>query len=204
VTRPPLDFDELMEDAEPGDRERLRRVHELLVEAGPPPELPPEIEAGPTLAMTLGRRVSARRVKRRVALLAAAIVVLLVAFLGGYITGNDQTVSGRLIKLEGTAAAPAAQGSLRLEPVDEAGNWPMEVAVAGLPALPRKGYYEVFLVRDGKPIAPCGSFIVKGKDTAVSVRLNAPYRLRPDDQWIVTRQQAGDHEAGTVVLAPVT
>ena len=94
-----VDFDELMEGADPDDRERLRRVHDMLVTAGPPAELPPEIEAGPTLAMTLGRQRSARRVKRRVALLAAAVIILLVAFLAGYITGNDQTVSGRLIKL---------------------------------------------------------------------------------------------------------
>jgi hypothetical protein len=199
-----VDFDELMEGADPDDRERLRRVHDMLVTAGPPAELPPEIEAGPTLAMTLGRPRSARRVKRRVALLAAAVIILLVAFLAGYITGNDQTVSGRLIKLQGTAAAPAAQGSLRLEPADAAGNWPMQVAVAGLPELPKRSYYEVFLVRDGKPIAPCGSFIVKDEDVAVSVRLNAPYRLRPTDEWIVTRQQAGDRAPGAVVLKPVT
>ena len=34
------DFDELVgTDLEPDERERLERVHELLLEAGPPPEL---------------------------------------------------------------------------------------------------------------------------------------------------------------------
>src|ERR671936_1903421 len=39
MTRPP-DFDELVgPDAEAGERERLRRLHDLLVAAGPPPDL---------------------------------------------------------------------------------------------------------------------------------------------------------------------
>ena len=94
-----VDFDELMEDADPGDRERLRRVHDMLVAAGPPAELPPEIEAGPTLAMTLGRRRSARRMKRRVALLAAAIVILLVAgrMLLGLTWGPDDIFTGEYV-----------------------------------------------------------------------------------------------------------
>ncbi len=56
MTRGP-DFDDLVgTDVEQAERERLRRVHDLLLEAGPPPELSPEIELGPTLAMTLSRR----------------------------------------------------------------------------------------------------------------------------------------------------
>ena len=31
----------------PTERERLERVHEMLIEAGPPPELPPELEEVP-------------------------------------------------------------------------------------------------------------------------------------------------------------
>ena len=121
---PDPDFDELMSDAEQGEgeRERLRRVHDMLILAGPPPELTPQMEAGPTLAMTIGGRGSRRHVQRRVALLAAAIVVLLLAFLVGYITGNDNNVGGQVLKLQGTAAAPSAQGSLRVEDVDPAGT----------------------------------------------------------------------------------
>jgi hypothetical protein len=201
---PDPDFDELIADAEPGERERLRRVHDMLVVAGPPPELTPQMEAGPTLGMTIGGRPSRRHTQRRVALLAAAIVVLLLAFLVGYVTGNDSKVSGRLLKLQGTAVAPNAQASLRLEDVDPAGNWPMELAAVGLPKLPPKGYYEVFLVRNGKPWAPCGSFVVKNAKVGVSVRLNAPYRLRRTDTWIVTRQTWGNRDAGPIVLKPLT
>jgi hypothetical protein len=202
MTRTP-DFDELLGDVDGPDRERLRRVHEMLVTAGPPPELTPQLEAGPTIAMTMGgtRR---RRVKRRTALLAAAVIVLLLAFLGGYIAGNDRTLSGHVLSLRGTTLAPKANASLRIEDVDAAGNWPMELAAVGLPKLPQKGYYEVFLVRNGKPFAPCGAFLVKNGGAAVSVRLNAPYRLRDGDSWVVTRQQAGDNGAGPVVLRPLT
>jgi hypothetical protein len=203
VSRDP-DFDELVTDVEEGERERFRRVHDMLVVAGPPPELTPQMEAGPTLAMTIGGRGSRRRGQRRVALLAAAIVVLLLAFLVGYITGNNQKVGGQLLKLQGTAQAPNAEASLRVEDVDPAGNWPMQLAALGLPKLSGKSYYEVFLVRNGKPWAPCGSFVVKNEKVGVSVRLNAPYRLRRTDSWVVTRQTWGNRTVGPVVLKPLT
>ena len=206
MTRPP-DFEDLVDaDLEPAERERLRRMHDLLVAAGPPPELTPEFEAGPTLAMTLGRS-SRRRVQRRGALLAAAVVVLLLAFLAGYIAGNggnNGLANGRLLKLKGTNAAPAALASLRLQPVDASGNWPMRLSVRGLPKLPPKSYYEVFLVRDGEIYAPCGTFVVKSADSTVSVYLNAPYRLRQGDSWVVTKQLPGVRKAGAAVLKPIS
>jgi hypothetical protein len=205
MTRPP-NFDDLVDtDLDPAERERLRRVHDLLVTAGPPPELTPEFEAGPTLAMTLGRSTR-RRVQRRTALLAAAVVVLLLAFLAGYIAGNtgdNGLANGRLIKLRGTQVAPAALASLRLQPVDASGNWPMRLSVRGLPKLPPKGYYEVFLMRKGKIYAPCGSFVVKDAVSTVSVQLNAPYRLHQGDSWVVTKQLPGARKAGAIVLKPL-
>jgi len=198
------EFDDLVGDVPVDERERLLRVHELLVQAGPPPEIPPELEA-PTLAMTLGKpKRSHRHMQRRLALLAAAFVVLAIVFLGGYITGNDSTVTGRLIRLEGTALAPKAEGSLRVQDADPAGNWPMTFAALGLPKLPPRGYYEVFLTRNGKPFAPCGTFVVKSKDVGVSVQLNAPYKLQAGDGWVVTRQPPDVHTPGPVVLRPLT
>jgi len=198
------DLDDLLGDAKGEERERLLRVHELLVTAGPPPELPPHLEAGPTLAMTIGGR-RRRLLQRRVALLAAAIVVVLLAFLGGYITGNDNGgTSWKVVRLAGTGPAPNAQGSLRVESPDAAGNWPMELAALGLPKLPARDYYEVFLVRGGKILGPCGSFVVKDPKVGITVRLNAPYRIHDRDSWVVTSQQAGDRVAGPVVLRPVT
>jgi hypothetical protein len=199
---PPPEFDEVV-GAEVGaaERARLQRVHNLLVAAGPPPELSPELEAGPTLAMTLGRKPG--RARRRVMLLAAAVVVLLLAFLGGYLAGNrgGGLASQTSLRLTGTKAAPNALASLRILPVDSSGNWPMRLSATGLPKLGHKWYYEVFLVRDGKIYAPCGSFVSTG---TVDVTLNAPYRLKPHDTWVVTKQERGDRTAGTVVLRPTT
>jgi hypothetical protein len=197
------DFDELVgDDLSREERERLERVHELLVTAGPPPELTPEMEHGPTLAMTLGGP-SRRRVQRRVALLAAALTVLALAFLGGYLTGNGNPGSlsgGHSLDLVGTAQARGAQAVLRVQDADAAGNWPMTLSVTGLPKLPPHGYYEVFLTRNGKIFAPCGTFLVKSATGAVSVRLNAPYELHRGDGWVVTKQLPGHREAGPVVM----
>jgi hypothetical protein len=203
MTRPP-DFDELVGlDVEGDERGRLLRMHALLVEAGPPPELPPELEGGPTLAMTMGRRRQPRLIRRRVMLLAATIAVLGLAFLGGYLAGNGNGVTAwKTLQLAGTTWAPSASASLTVEPVDAAGNWPMQLAVRGLPRLPAHAFYEVYLTRNGKPYAPCGTFVVASGPAATSVSLNAPYRFRRSDSWIVTRQLPGQREPGTVVLTP--
>jgi hypothetical protein len=202
VTRVP-DFDELVgPDVDPNDRERLLRVHELLLEAGPPPEISPELES-PTLAMTLAR--PPRQKRRGVALLAAALVTVALAFLAGYAVGNgngDGLSAGRTMQLVGTKDAPSALASLRIQPVDAAGNWPMRLAVTGLPKLPPKGYYTVWLMRDGKAFAPCGTFVVAGADRGTSVWLNAPYHFRRGDWWAVSKQMPGHHDLGPIVLRP--
>ena len=205
MTRMPS-FDELVgSDVEGAERERLLRVHELLLTAGPPAELSPELERGPTLAMTLGRARRDRVVKRRVMLLAAAVAVLAAAFFGGYLAGNGSNGSlatTRTLQLSGTEAAPAALASLRIEPADKAGNWPMRLDVEGLPKLPAHAYYEVYLTRNGKPWAPCGTFASAGVKHGTVVTLNTPYDFRKGDSWIVTRQAPGQHEPGVVVLKP--
>ena len=202
MTRPP-NFDDLVgPDVERAERERLRAVHELLIEAGPPPELSPEIEFGPTLGTTLSRRGG--RIQRGVLLLAAAVSVLALAFLGGYLAAGNGggKASGTVLKLAGTPLAPGALASLRIEPMDYSGNWPMKLSATGLPKLPAHGYYTVWLERGGKPWAPCGTFIVADADHAVSVWLNAPYRLRKGDTWVVTEQLPGHNEVGPTVLKP--
>ena len=202
MTRPP-DFDELVgTDLDDLERDRLLRVHELLLEAGPPPEISPEI-ALPTIAMSLAR--PPRQKRRRLALLAATLATLALAFFAGYAAGNghgNSVSAGRTLKLVGTAIAPSAQASLQIQPVDAAGNWPMKLGVTGLPKLPPKGYYTVYLMRKGKPYAPCGAFVVVAADRGVTVSLNAPYRLQRGDWWAITKQMPGHHKPGPVVLRP--
>ncbi len=190
------------EDLSPGERERLERVHNLLVAAGPPAELPPQLERGPTLAMTLARK--RRSGQRRLMLLAAAIAVFAVVFVAGFAVGNSNNgiVGTHTLKLVGTKQASGALASLVIQNADDAGNWPMTLSATGLSKLPKHGYYEVYLWRDGKAVAPCGVFVVPGNAGAVSVHLNAPYQLRKGDSWVVTKQLPGSNRVGPVVLHP--
>lgn len=206
MTRPPY-FDDLVDEPMgSAERERLERVHDLLVAAGPPPELSPELESGPTLAMTLAARRRKHGRQRRLALLAAALSVAAAVFLAGYLAGNHggSLAASRVIQLRGTAVAPNALASLVVQDVDSAGNWPMQLSVTGLPKLPARGYYAVYLTRHGKPLLPCGVFVVKSTHGAVSVQLNAPYHLRKGDSWVVTRELPDERGAGQVVLHPLT
>ena len=199
------DFDELVgTDLERAERERLHGVHELLVAAGPPAELPPQIEAGPTLAMTLAKPRT--QVRRRVALLAAAVAVLALAFLGGYLAGNNGggLARGQTMQLAGTKAAPAALASLRLSPADTSGNLPMTLTATGLPKLGRGWYYEVYLVRKNKIIGKCGWFVSSGVDRGIDVNLNAPYDVQPGDTWIVAKKFWKADKPAAVVLRPTT
>ena len=202
------DFDELIgEEVSGAERERLRVAHAFLVAAGPPPELPPELEAGPTLRMTLSRRP--REFRRRATLLLAAAIAVAAVFIGGYAVGNHNgggtgVAVERTLQLQGNALAPRALASLTLQREDASGNWPMLLNVTGLPAPPPHGYYTVWLVRNGKPWAPCGGFLSRGPDQPVVVSLTAPYDLHQGDSWVVTLWTPGTRGAGRTVRTPLT
>jgi hypothetical protein len=193
VTGP--DFRELVGDDLPEqEAARLRRVHELLVEAGPPPELPPSLANGP--AERISSPALFHRRRRLGAALLIAAAVALVAFGGGYLLGNHNTgfTAKRAIAMHATTAGASAGASLKLAREDKAGNWPIRMAVRGLPDLGTKGYYELYLTRDGRQVASCGTFVVGGQTTVV--QLNAPYLLPPGakDGWVVVahHRAAGD------------
>lgn len=174
------DFDELVGPVEPGERERLRRVHELLVAAGPPPEHPPAL-ARPAGAEHV--RLGSRR--RRGALLALAAALGAAAFAVGVFVGDARGPSPeRVVALTGASGATA---SIDVFDADEAGNWPMELEVEGLAPSPGGGLYELWLTRNGAPAALCGSFLTEEDGTAV-VPMNAPWRLDEFDGWIVVEQ----------------
>ena len=52
--------------------------------------------------------------------------------------------------------------------------------------------------RNGKPVAPCGSFRVNKRTT--TVRLSVPYDFSRFKGWVVTAQTARHHEPGRIVL----
>jgi hypothetical protein len=197
VTGPPEFRDLYGDDVPAEDRARLERVHELLVGAGPPPELPPSLAEAPDHVAQPPSWLPRRRLGAAFALAAA---IALAAFLGGYLAGytkNDFN-SAREVSMVGTSAAPNARALIKLGKPDGGGNWPMVVTVHGLPLLPKRGYYELFLTRNGKPIVRCGSF--KVESGAATVDFTVPYWLKTSDGWIVTRQKPGMHEPGEVIL----
>jgi hypothetical protein len=197
------DFDELIgADVAVEERERLRGVHELLVEAGPPPELPTALENVPAPARV--RRLPRQSVPRKIALIAAAIILLAVTFGVGFTTGKSPASKAQpaeTLALSGTKAAPHAAATLDVS-AEVAGNYPMTLEVSGLPQVTAPQYYTVWLVRNGKPWGSCGQFVVSKRSRSLMLALNAPYALEKGDTWIVTRDTFGKSGAGPTVLRP--
>ena len=173
-------FDELVGEVEdPAERERLRRVHELLLSVEAPPELSPALDA---VAVPEPERLFPRRRRRVLALLAAALAVA--SFGAGWlVAGQGDVEPETVIEMRGSGAT----GSIELLPQDASGNWPMRVLVRGLePSRDRDDYYELWLTKDGELAEPCGRFTVHPGVTTVS--LSVPYGLRNYDGWVVTRR----------------
>jgi hypothetical protein len=161
-------------DLEPGERARLERVHALLGQAGPPPELPPALERAPeppvAPVIPFPRRY-------RYTALAAAVVAACALFGVGYLAGGaGGSEPVRTVAMSGENQATA---EIAVFEKDAAGNWPMKLTVSGLP----EGRYELWLTREGKLAEPCGAFAVAAGE--VTVPLTAPYSLKAFDGWVV-------------------
>jgi hypothetical protein len=172
------DFDAIAggDDLAPDERERLRAVHDLLVSAGPPPEVSPALLAPQTPPSNV--RFFRRRYRSTLIAAAAALAVVLFAagYLVGHAGGHDAAFT---VPMRGANAETA---SLVVYDKDAAGNWPMRLDVTA--ATLREGaVYELWLTKAGKLEVECGAFLARpGK---ISVPLNAPYRLRDYDGWII-------------------
>ena len=169
------------DDLEPGELERLERVHALLERAGPPPELSPAMAAAPE--PPTARVVPFPRRYRYTAVAAAAVAAFALFGLGYLVGGGRGTDPLQTVAMSGPGPASA---QLDLFEKDAAGNWPMELRVSGLPA----GTYELWLTRNGNLAEPCGAFAVADGETTVP--LNAPYKLKSFDGWVVV--PSGDRE----------
>ena len=192
-----MNFDDWIdvEGLTPAERERLERVHDLLLEAGPPAALPSGLEHPP--AQVIPFRASRRRAGL-VGLLAAAILVA-AAFAGGYFAGRgggDMHVV-RQVSLQSTAGRAFA--SLDVGRRYDSGNWPIEMTVKGLPEQPNeRAYYLLLLWRNGKPAGVCGAFRVSGGKT--KLHFDVPYKITPSTHWVVTAIEPGERYPGTVML----
>jgi hypothetical protein len=197
------DFDDLV-DVEGLDAEeaaRLRRVHDLLIEAGPPADLPPALEQPPTQtreAEILQFPLLPRRRLAAAVVLAAALAAA--AFGAGFLVGDRGSGTEfqvvRVIPMRGTGGALA---SIQMGRRDEVGNWEMHFSVSGLPKQKEGGYYNLYLVKRGKPVVLCGSFRVGDRTTRLT--FTVPYKAKRFEGWVVTAQPPGHHTPGRVVLS---
>ena len=197
------DLNELIGDMSPDERERLQRVHDLLLEAGPPPELPPSLVEPPVPAEQPRLRdeyswLPGRRSGRVLTVaVACAAVALAIGYVIGHRGANFQTDFSKA--MHGTKASPKATAVLDVGHLDAAGNWPLQLTVTGLRQLPKGGYYELWLTKAGKEGASCGTFRVQSGQT--TVRLNAPYNFRSYNGWIVVRKLPGRPESSVPLLS---
>ena len=189
------------DDVDENELRELARVDALLRIVPPPPEVPPSL----TRAVRAST-ASPIRTRRRTALAAVAAVLIAAvsAGLGAWLAGGTSAFEAqRTVRMEGTASAPTASALIRLGKPEEDGNWTLELEAAGLPELPRDGYYVLWLAKDGEYAGPCGTFRTgEGKTT---VRMNASYRLAEYDEWVVTavRPGAPEEDPPWLLRAPI-
>src|SRR5262245_54451059 len=190
----------------PQDRARLLRMHELLVSAGPPADLPSELVAPLDVTSPAdggGAEVIAFPRRRRTAaaiLIAAAVAVA--CFSGGYLLANQAHHGSSLhaIRVVGLSGEQNSLASLRVGAADANGNWPVQLTVTGLPPLKATdSHYLLMLTQDGKPTWVCGMFKV-GAHGATTVTFSVPYRITGQTKWAVTEMTKGAQFPGHVVM----
>jgi hypothetical protein len=197
------DFDELfdLDDLGSLDRERLRRVHDLLVAAGPPEELPAKLTAPPVdvgSAATVTRLPSRRR-RTGMAVLIAAVVAG-ACFAGGYVLANQAHRSSiHVVEVVPLMGQQDSFASLRIGSADHSGNWPIELSETGLPPLQSNGAYVLMVSQNGKPARPCGTFEVNAHGTT-TVTFSVPYKITKSTRWSVTEIAPGTTFPGHVVM----
>jgi len=179
------DFHELVGDeGTPEELAKLRRAHELLVAAGPPPELSPRLAEAPA---AIGRTSWLPR-RRRGAAFALAAGVVAAAFGVGFLIGDrgsSEFPSKKSIAMHAVAVGSPAKASILIGDRDEVGNWQLLVRISGLKPLPKGSWYELYLTRKGKLAAYCGAFSVASSGRT-TVQLSVPYKLKGYDGWVVT------------------
>jgi hypothetical protein len=188
--RTPDFFDLVGDEGTPEELAQLRSAHDMLIAAGPPPELSPRLAEAPAAARSRARSTWGRR-KGAAFLLAGAVAAA--AFGIGYLVGDrgssDFQARGTPIEMHPPASSPStARASILIGDRDQVGNWPLLVRVSGLTPLPKGRWYELYLTRQGKILAWCGGFNVKGAGRT-TVHFSVPYQLKGFDGWVVTNSK---------------
>jgi hypothetical protein len=180
----PRDLRDLLGDDVPDEeRRRLERTDALLRSVpAPPASVPHPLSEA---VRNIARERSARGRRRVAAVLAFAAIVP--AALGlGYWAGAERGVDEQYrVAMRATEDARGASAVIRVgERDEETGNVTLELDVAGLPKLPEGGYYALWLAKDGRYAATCGTFGVGDDETTIS--MNVSYDFDRYDAWVIT------------------
>jgi RNA polymerase sigma-70 factor, ECF subfamily len=156
------------------------RSRTWLASADAPAELPPELAAPPDPP-----RSSALPVPRRYrsTVVIGAVILACVLFGVGWLIGGAG--GGRQeVRSYDLTGAGGATGSVVVFRVDDAGNWPLELSVAGLTAATsRTTTYELWLTDRGQPTRLVGAFLTRNGEA--DVELSVPTQPSAVDGWAV-------------------
>ncbi len=193
MSRPPNFGDLVGNDLSPAERERLERVHDMLVAAGPPPELPQELAEAPR---PQGRLVELARNRLRTGLLLAASLVI-ATFAFGYFLGarGEDSRPSTFTPAKQVVLGKAADrfAVVGIGERDSNGNWPMVVSVEGLDHLSKGDYYTLFMTIKGKPVVQCGTFNV-AEEGLTTVRFSVAYDPEHYDGLLLARYSSEKHK----------
>jgi hypothetical protein len=203
VSRPPRFGDLVGNDLSPAERERLERVHDMLVAAGPPPELPQELAEAP---QPQARLVELARKRLRTGLLLAATLVI-ATFAFGYFLGASGEDSGSVaftpVKTAVLGKSADQLALVRIGERDEDGNSPMVVTVEGLDHLSGGDYYTLFMTRNGKAIVTCGTFNVD-QNGVTTVRFSVAYDVDRFDGLMLAEYSRATRKNTPLLRAELT
>src|SRR5581483_3377553 len=119
------------DEGTPEELAKLRRAHDLLIAAGPPPELSPRLAEPPqTHERERFGWWHARRNQIAFGLAAAAAAA---AFGVGYLVGMgpDNFSASRSLEMHGVGQLASARATLAVGDQDPAGNYPLKMTVRG-------------------------------------------------------------------------
>jgi hypothetical protein len=179
------DFRDLVgDDLSQEERAKLERVDRLLRSVpAPPSEVPGSLDRAVNRIGTERRHWTPRRLAAAVAL--AVTLAALFFGVGRWTTGGEPPYRAT-IQMKPAKSNPGASALVKLGDRDANGNWKLKLQVDGLPELGGDGYYVLWLAKDGKYAATCGTFKVRGETT---IDMTVSYRLSEYDAWVISESR---------------
>jgi hypothetical protein len=179
------DFRDLVgDDLSQEERVKLERVDRVLRSVpAPPSEVPGSLDRAVNRIGAENRRWTPWRLGAAVAL----AVTLAALFFGvGRWTSGGEPHYRASIQMKPAASNPQASALIKLGDRESNGNWKLKLQVEGLPELGGDGYYVLWLAKDGKYAATCGTFKVRGETT---IDMTVSYRLSEYDAWVISESR---------------